>query len=378
MGVIGGSSNLKKKRAVPRKRGDIRTLFSIHEETCPLVVLSPPDADELLIHPKLLHFHFVLRNCSRLIGTDDGDAPESFDRGELPREHLAADHALHTDGETHGDDRRETLRHGGNGKTCRREEHLGERKIAQHAREKNDAAACNDDGAKPFAKMRHRTLERSRRMFHGGDQRRNFSNLRVHTRRSHKNSEMPRRDHRTAEHHVELICNGGRAGKHVRVLAGGLGFPRERCLVHGGIGRGNPPAVGAHGIPFFEEENIPRHEIAGSNDTHLTASLHPDFKLTHFRKHRNRILGFALLKESESGIEEEDDRNRNGIEEICESERAFSFVERKNKRENERADQNENKDALKLLEKEKKERAVLLREFVKPVDPVAYCRLLFR
>ena len=48
--------------------------------------------------------HLVLGQRAGLIGADDGGAAERLDRGQLPDEHVASDHALDAEGQGDGDD----------------------------------------------------------------------------------------------------------------------------------------------------------------------------------------------------------------------------------------------------------------------------------
>ena len=68
--------------------------------------------------------HFVLRQCTGLVRTDDVDRAQCFDRRQFFDNGVDLGHLGHADGQDDGYDGGETLRYGCDGQTDRGQEHF--------------------------------------------------------------------------------------------------------------------------------------------------------------------------------------------------------------------------------------------------------------
>ena len=116
----------------------------------------------MTINPDTGNSHFVLGQCSGLVGPDHGGGTERLDGGEPADQCIAGDHLAHAEGQTDGDHGRQAFGHRSNGQAHGDQEHVQRIVAAQIPDCKYQRANKESGDAQSSAKLIQPLLQRRR------------------------------------------------------------------------------------------------------------------------------------------------------------------------------------------------------------------------
>ena len=150
LGVVAQSGDLEQAlerfRRLIVERFTIRRLAGFRDNLEIRDIFTRRAEVNLVVVPRVLHRHAVLRERTRLVGGDDSRRTESFDGFEVLHEHVLRVHALGSQSQRHSHGGEETFRHVGDDDTNHEDDVLNNRRpVGQTDDKENDTERDGDD-----------------------------------------------------------------------------------------------------------------------------------------------------------------------------------------------------------------------------------------
>lgn len=145
---------------IPRPRGEVGVVAEDHGQKGFLRVGAQ----------ELLDLHAVFREGARLVGGDDGDAPQGLHRRKTPHHRLAPGHPLHPQGQGQGEDGGKPLGDGRHRQGHGEEDHLGGNPLHQEPQKKEAQGKKQDQAGHPVPKGVEAALQGSLLLLHLGEE----------------------------------------------------------------------------------------------------------------------------------------------------------------------------------------------------------------
>ena len=224
--------------------------------------------------------HFVLCECTGLIGADDLCATECFYGGELTDDRISLRHIGNADGENDGNDSRKTFGNRRNGKRDR--DHEGVEDGAEvHAftdelNTENDDADTNNEVGEDLGKTCKLHLERCFAFLCVSKCVGDLTHFGIHTGRGNDSFASAVYDSATHEDHVLAVAEGNVAlftcGKCFFLLGNGNGFTCEGSFFDLHAGAFDDARVSWNSIACFKDDDIAHNEVFTANGDLVTVT----------------------------------------------------------------------------------------------------------
>ena len=219
---------------------------------------------------------------------------QRLDGSQVPHDGVAPRHALDTEREHRGDDRRQAFRHGRDRQRDTQDEHVEERGGAAHLLDENDGhdhhdGDGDDDEAEHLAGAIELPLQRRRLRSAVSSSRPAMRPISVlHAGRGDDRLAVAVGRRRAAEEHVVAIAERRPPRDRRGVLDDGQALAGQSGF--GGLQRGrlDQPRVGGNGVAFLDEQDVARHDLRGGDAPALSAANDRRLSRRHAREGRRQ------------------------------------------------------------------------------------------
>ncbi len=316
-----------------------------------------PLADRLpgRMHP--LDAHAVLRQRARLVRTDVRDRAEGFDRRQPPHQRPFPGHAMGAQGEQDRDHRRQGFRNRRDGEAHRGHCHQVQRFATQQPGHEDHHAQAHDYQCDPPPEHFESLLQRSPPDEPGVEHRGDAPELGLHARRDHEPAPASGHDTGSLEQQVAALGHPGlRIVDRRRGLRDHGGLAGQHGFVRLQLGDLVEPQVRGNGVARLDEHDVARHQLGGIDRHDRTVAQHAGAHARHATQGGQGALGPVVLHESDDGVQQDDQRNRDRVFRIADQRRQHA-----------RRDQHANHEIRELPQQQRQRRPHLaLRQHIGP------------
>ena len=271
-----------------------------------------------------LCLHAVLRQRAGFIRADGGDRPQCFDRWQATNQCVEGNHLARSEREQHRHHGRQRLR---NGRDCQAhgdQDHLQWRLAAQHSHRKDDRADCQYGQRHPLAKRGEAQLQRCAAVSVLLQQSGHLAQFSGHAGRHDQSAAASVRGCGSLEGHVEPVPQRmHRAREYSGLLGYRDRFTGKSRFIDSQLCDVDQPQVGRHLVASLQQHDVARHQGLRRNLLQLAAAQHGRLGGCQALQRRQRLVGAPGLYQSDGRIEQHDDQNHQGIDQIADYARNY-------------------------------------------------------
>jgi hypothetical protein len=263
--------------------------------------------------PHPLYGHLVLRERPGLVGADHARLAEGLGGGEASQQRAPPHHRADADRQRDGDERRQALRHHGDGQGDAGEEHVEGGLAEPPAGDRHECRDRQAEDAELLAQDAEALLQRRASLVHRAGEPGDAPELRAEARGHDEAPRAAARHRRAHPEHAASRAQRGIGRHRPFALRDGLRFAGEHRLVHAQLRRLHDAQVGGNPAAGLESDDVAGDECAGVECRETSVSQDRAARRQHPAQRTDRPLGAPLLGESEQTVEDEDRQDGDGV-----------------------------------------------------------------
>ena len=229
------------------------------------------------VHPQMSDGHLVLGQCPGLIRTDHRGTPQGLYGRQLADNGPPPNHPLHPEGQSDGDNRRQSLRDRGHRQTDTGEEHFVSIMPVNDPGQHHHCRQEQGDNDQYLPQLLQPVLQRGLHRFRGLDQVGDLAHLRLHSGEHHHPDPSAPNRHCPQEGHIFPISQGNllSAADDTAGLADRYRLPGESRFFNVQILRVDQAQISGNPVPTLNGDDISRYQLRRRNPLPGTVPLHP-------------------------------------------------------------------------------------------------------